>query len=181
MTKIKNFNDLYEILPKNIKNKLNMNKDLVENPIYHPEPNAFEHIKIVIDRLVLTKDINLILSGLFHDICKKESSVARTNSSYMLCLNHEKLGADFAIINQDFIKALGGDINQVYYICRNHMRMKVFNEMKKTKQKEISNSPYYFKLKIFAQADKMTKPFNFSYFDLLFFKIKNFLLTLKLA
>lgn len=149
------FDSLFKILPKEIKEKLLENKSLRENPLHHPEENAFEHIKIVVDRLSMTEDIDLVLAGLFHDICKKESAIARENSPYFLCRDHEKKGADFAIEHIDFIHSLGGNPQKIFFICWNHMRMKVFDEMRNKKRKELEQNKFFSSLLTFSFADKM--------------------------
>ncbi len=149
------FDKLYEILPLEIKNKLDENEFLVENPKFHPEKNAKEHIKIVVNRLSKLNNIDLVLAGLFHDICKKESAIPRENSPYFLCKDHEKKGADFAMKHHEFISSLGADFYKVHFICWNHMKMKVWDEMRKNKKENLMKSEYFNDLYIFSLADKM--------------------------
>jgi hypothetical protein len=149
------FDELLKIMPIEVRAKLDENLTLRENPKFHPEENAFEHIKIVTNRLTKTKDINLILAGLFHDICKKESAIPREKSPWFLCRDHEKKGADFAMEHKNFILSLGGNPKKIHWIIWNHMRIKIFDEMRKKKQKELTSNKWFNDLLTFSKADKM--------------------------
>jgi hypothetical protein len=159
---VTNFDDLYNVAPQAVQQKLNDNKELRENPIHHPELSAFEHIKIVTDRLFDTNDVNLILAGLFHDICKKESAVAREDSEYFLCKDHEKKAVDFTLRHTNFIHSFpGADLGKILWIVNEHMRIKVIQDMRGQKKKELINNIWIKDLVIFSKADRMTIEWNY--------------------
>ena len=56
--------------PNIVQDKLEDLKTLRERPDFHPEPSTFDHIYIVTERLMETNDMDLVLAGLLHDICK---------------------------------------------------------------------------------------------------------------
>lgn len=173
---ITNFDELFAVCPQNIQMKLKDNLELRENPKHHPEENAFEHIKIVVDRLFDTGNVNLILAGLFHDICKKESAILRKitddmtdekkaemeeRNKFFLCQDHEKKAVAFALRNVRFIHSFeGADLGLILWIVDNHMRIKTIDEMSGKKKKEITENQWFPYLEVFAKADKMLIPWN---------------------
>ncbi len=176
-TIITNFDELFEVCPQNIQMKLKENLELRENPKHHPESSAFEHIKIVVNRLFDTENVNLILAGLFHDICKKESAVLREitedmtserkaemeeKNKFFLCRDHEKKGADFALKNTNFIHQFeNADLGTILWIVDNHMRIKTIDEMSGKKQRAMRENIWFSELEIFARADRMNLEWNF--------------------
>lgn len=164
MVKFTNFEELVELAPTLIKRKLEQLECLRERPDYHPEPNTKEHIKIVTERLIKTGDINLILSGVFHDICKFDTARLNHKNGYPTSPGHDAWAASLIRNNQeiqDFIQSLGGNIVQIAEICENHMRIKLFSEMKQSKQDAMKALPTYSKLLIFTEADNMLKEFKY--------------------
>ncbi len=176
-TVIENFDELFLVCPQNIQMKLKDNIELRENPKHHPEANAFEHIKIVVNRLFDTNNTNLILAGLFHDICKKESAILREitedmtpekkadleeKNNFFLCKDHEKKGVAFALRNVRFIHQFeGSDLGEILWIVDNHMRVKTVEDMSGSKKKELTENKWFGDLEIFARADRMNLVWDF--------------------
>ena len=154
------FEQLVDIVPDNIKNELERLKTYKENNDYHPEDSAYEHIKIVTERLFTTNDINLILSGLFHDITKLIAcEITFDKTGKFRSFGHDKLSGDFVLKNKEFIESLGGDVDEIHSIVINHMRMGIFDEMGGKKKNEMRKLPVFDKLCIFARADNMLNDF----------------------
>ena len=159
---IKCFDELYLVAPAAVRQKLDDNKVLKENPLYHPEDNAFEHIKIVTNRLFETKDINMVLTGFFHDICKAETAIPRENSPYFLCRDHEKHAVAFALRHVNFIHSFEDvDLGKILWIIDNHMRIKQIADMRGYKKTEILENTWFESLVAFSKADKMTQEWDF--------------------
>lgn len=155
------FEDLVSITPYIVKRKLEQLRFLNERNDFHPEPSVYEHIKIVTTRLSQTNDINLILAGLFHDICKFDTVRLNPKNGYPTSPGHDLAAADF--VKQfdvaKFIISLGGNLQKVSNICKEHMRIKIIDQMRKHKQDELINSDIYQDLLIFTRADNMLNEF----------------------
>lgn len=158
---INSFEDLLSLVPNNILTELERLKGYSESSIYHPEANAYEHIKIVTERLMTTGDIDLIIAGLFHDLGKllaAEKTLEKTGK--FRAFGHEHIGAKFVKRDSEFIESMGADVNTVESIVSNHMRMKQMDTMKKKKVDEIKALPSFSKLEIFTKADSMLTEFK---------------------
>jgi hypothetical protein len=159
-------------LPKLLKIRLEALKYLVERKDYHPEESCYEHIKIVYNRLKKTRDKDLMLAALLHDICKVDTIKFNNKTGYPSCPGHESK-IYYLIFNdkeiQEFISNFGGDIINVAELCREHMRIKRFAEMRKSKQEKMKALKTYHKLLIFSKADNMLEPFEFTIADHLLF------------
>ena len=168
------FEDLLKRCPSHIVEKLDGLKALKERKDYHPEGNTYEHIRIVTTRLISTGDINLILAGLFHDICKLDA--AEKNHAALLISDpvmfetmkadgvlktygHEHLASRYVSDNTEFIRKMGANVKKVAMIVENHMRIKQMTNMRESKVKAMIELPVFKELLIFKEADNMLKPF----------------------
>lgn len=154
--RVNQFIELLAALPHSIVEKLNRLKLLRERPDFHPEPSAFEHVKIVTCRLLSTEDKDLIMAGIFHDITKLDDAKINQKNGYPTSPGHDKGGAIFATKHSQWIEEYGANPENVAWICENHMRIQQIDEMKKPKQDLLRNHPMYEKLLLFTKADKMT-------------------------
>lgn len=158
---IKTFEGLVALAPQKVKDELERLKTYQENPLYHPEANTYEHIKIVTNRLITTGDIDLIMAALYHDLAKllaAEKTLEKTGK--FRAFGHEHIGAKFVKRDSEFIESMGADVNTVESIVSNHMRMKQMDTMKKKKVDEIKALPSFSKLEIFTKADSMLTEFK---------------------
>jgi hypothetical protein len=160
--KINTFEELVVLAPQDIIDRLEELKNVVERPDFHPEPNCYEHIRIVTSRLIKTDDIDLVLAGLYHDIGKRETMKINPNSGFPMTPGHEAIGAKLVMRDSEFIVKMGGDIDIVHDIVKNHMKMKQFSKMRKFKQQVVMDLPAWPKLQIFTKADSMLKTFDFA-------------------
>ena len=161
------FNNLYNSSPSIIKDKLDQLKTLRERPDYHPEPSAFQHIKIVVDRLAQTNDPDLIMAGFLHDICKLDCAKTNPKTGFPTSPGHDKAAYDFIMQNPDvmkFIKSRNADINIVAAVCLNHMKIHQLNDMRPAKRdsyiQQYKSLGIYDKLLIHGEADNMLLDFN---------------------
>lgn len=156
------FEQLLSLAPQHVQDEINRLKTYEDNNEFHPEENVYEHVKIVVNRLITTGDINLIISGLYHDIGKllaAEETLTKTGK--FRSFGHEFIGAKWVKKDKDFIESMGGNIDMVVEIVSNHMRMKQMSKMKRSKQDVVKALPTYDKLCIFTKADNMLEEFKY--------------------
>jgi hypothetical protein len=149
--------------PQSVTSRLESLKGLRERPDFHPEESAFEHIKIVTDRLIPTGDSDLILAGCLHDLFKHDTVRINTKNGYPTCPGHDTGVAKFILASvdvQEWIKSLGGEVNNVADLCRDHMRFHQFDKMRRSKQDEFMSRPHWGKLEILGAADNMLEEFD---------------------
>lgn len=161
------FETLIETAPDIVKSNLFANKSLRERPDYHPEESAYEHIKIVTERLIPTDDMNLIFAAIFHDIKKTETAKTNPKTGWPTCPGHDIKAFDFIMespIVQSWIIDNGGDYRTVAYICLNHMRFHQLHEMRESKRNinitTWKDQGIWEYLKIFGAADNMLVDFD---------------------
>ena len=159
MTNFNTFDELYILLPHDVKLKLEGLKTLRENPQWHSESSCYEHIKIVVTRLIKTGDIDLVLAGLFHDLGKLQCAKLNPKTGYPSTIGHENIGGELVFENRSFIKTLGGNVDTVYDIVKNHMRIQQYDNMRPHKKHEMEGLSVYKKLLIFTKADDMLNEF----------------------
>lgn len=153
------FETLLADAPQVVKDIMESLKGLRENPLYHPEESTFEHIRIVVGRLEDTGDVDLILSGFFHDLFKLKTAIVNEKTGHPSSPNHDVEVAAFIRHQknvQDFIRAQGADVEIVASICEQHMRVKIIGEMKASKRWALMAHELFDKLCLFTLADKMS-------------------------
>jgi hypothetical protein len=163
------FDTLIQIAPQIVLDKLEGLKLLRERPDYHPEDSAFEHVKIVTNRLIQTGNPDLIMAGIFHDIFKKETAKLNPKNGYPTSPGHDKAAADWIKSNtevQSFIESNGANFLRVAEICMQHMRIKVYDEMNEKKKKAYRLTEIFSDLLIFSMADDMLIEFVYPYNNL---------------
>lgn len=116
---------------KEIKNKIKTAFNYAERLDYHPEGNTGQHIFLVCVRALLyTNDVNLVLAGIFHDICKPDSGYSRVDTlgnTYWSNPDHDQQAGQY--LNDSWnayklIRSMNGNVNQIKGLCRWHMAMK---------------------------------------------------------
>jgi hypothetical protein len=153
------FEELVALAPEDVQDRLNRLKSVRERPDYHPEDSAYEHIKIVTERLMTTGDIDLVMAGLYHDLGKIDTIKTNPKSGYIMTPGHEHVSSLLVTRDADFIKSMGADVTQVYDIVKNHMKIKQMEKMKASKQKAMRSLPVFGKLGTFTRADNMLEDF----------------------
>ena len=154
---INKFEELLLISPDEIVDILNKLKTMRENPDWHPENSAYEHIKIVCDRAINIGNINMVIGGLFHDLGKEFTREPSKNGKFETSHGHEKISSELVEKYPLWIQSVGADPDTVYNIVSQHMRMHKYDEMKQKKQKELQTNPHFDKIKKFAEIDSMIK------------------------
>lgn len=155
------FEELVALAPQHVKDELERLKTYEENSQWHPEENTYEHIKIVVNRLITTGDIDLIMAGLYHDIGKliaAEKTLEKQGK--FRAFGHENIGSKWVIKDSKFIESIGANVSNVDQIVSNHMRMKLLDNMGKKKVDAMKALPMWDKLVIFNRADSMLLEFK---------------------
>lgn len=166
---ITEFEKIIETAPLVIKRKLEQLKFLRERPDFHPEPSAFEHIKIVTTRLIKTENPNLIMAGILHDICKFDTVKENPKTGWPTSPGHDDAAS--ALIEsiptiQTWILVNGGHWPSVSAICKSHMRFHQLGNMRPAKREATIQNwkdlGIWNDLQIFGAADNMLEEFDLS-------------------
>lgn len=158
------FEELLLDAPESVLELLEGLKGLRERPDYHPESSTYEHSKIVVTRLLDTNDSRLIMAGLFHDLFKLKCVTIK--NGLPSSPGHEDEAAKFIRENkdvQDYIESKcagerrysGTHAEDVAILCEQHMRFKHMGQMSNKKRWALLEHRLFFKLCIFALADRM--------------------------
>ena len=150
---IHTFRDLFELLPEALQDRIFGLCKVPQRLDYHPEGNTLKHTIIVVERAIRLGNINLILAALFHDVGKDET-FELSSKGFPTAHGHEKVSGRLVIEYRSFIRSLGGNPVVVYFIVRHHMRMKRFDEMRKSKRVKLMDNPSYDILKVFSLIDR---------------------------
>jgi putative nucleotidyltransferase with HDIG domain len=117
----------------------------------HPEGNVLKHTIAVTNRALKTGDIDFALAALFHDIGKDSTAKLHPKKGFWTHYGHEHVSAKLVKKYAKWIKSMGGNVLDIYYIVKQHMRMKVFDKMKWHKQEKLKKFRAFDKLKKFSR------------------------------
>ena len=120
---------------------------------FHPEGDVLTHTSIVFSRLEKYNDIDLLLAAIFHDIGKDVTAGTHPIKGHITHYGHEKVSAQIVLDNENLINDLGGDIYIIHDIVRNHMRIKLIDQMGDKKRNKMLNMSCFNKLIKFSDAD----------------------------
>jgi tRNA nucleotidyltransferase/poly(A) polymerase len=152
--KPKKFRDIYDALPSDLKKRVYNLKNFDQRRDAHPEGNVLKHTIAVTNRALKTGDIDFALSALFHDIGKDSTAALHPKKGFWTHYGHEKVSAVLVKKYATWIKSMGGDVDDIHYIVKQHMRMKVFDKMKWTKQDKMRKDKAFGKLQKFTKFDR---------------------------
>lgn len=127
----------------------------VQDPEFHPEGNVWIHSKIVMSGLFASKDWILILAGLLHDIAKPVSMIHSKLDGRVRNPEHAEIGAEMARAIMLRLEFDERDINRVYNLVLNHMRMHKVDLMRPGKLVELLKRPDIHDLIALQHADSM--------------------------
>ena len=148
------FKDIYNALPSDLKKRVYNLKNYDQRRDAHPEGNVLKHTIAVTNRALTTGDIDFALSALFHDIGKDETAGIHPKKGHITHYGHENVSAKLVKKYAKWIKSMGGDVDDIYYIVKQHMRMKVFDKMRWHKQEKMRKDKAFGKLQKFTTFDK---------------------------
>ena len=152
--KPKKFRDIYDALPSDLKKRVMNLKNFDQRRDAHPEGNVLKHTIAVTNRALKTGDIDFALSALFHDIGKDSTAALHPKKGFWTHYGHEKVSAVLVKKYATWIKSMGGDVDDIHYIVKQHMRMKVFDKMRWHKQDKMRKDKGFGKLQKFTTFDK---------------------------
>lgn len=145
---IRTFRELYNLCPLDLQTRIFNLKLIPQGKKWHPEGNVLKHTILVVTRAIKENDIDIILAALFHDIGKDKTFAFKNNIP--TAYGHEVISSDVIDSYKTFIESLGGNIRDIKYIVSNHMKMKIFRDMRKTKQEALTTDAIFHKLERFA-------------------------------
>lgn len=146
---------LLPTMPKSLVEVIEKTKIVMQNPEWHPELDVFTHTKVVTNRLHKKyKNINLILSGVFHDLGKIDTTFFNEEKNTFSAHGHEYLSLVYIEQNIEWIKSLGGNPDKIRFIVQHHMRIKFLDEMKKSKRLKFQAEKWFHLVEKFATCDK---------------------------
>lgn len=174
MTKFKNFEEIVDVMPYALRSMIKDLKGLRERSDYHPEESAYEHVKIVTERLLSLNDSfpnknTLVAAAIFHDVGKRIKAKPNNKPTLVEKLGfvpptspgHDKFGAEMATLYSDWIyDTFGVHHGPVSYICDQHMRIASFPNMRKSKKELFVKDVFFKELCIFHKADDMITNFS---------------------
>ena len=152
--KPKKFKDIYNALPSDLKKRVYNLKNYDQRRDAHPEGNVLKHTIAVTNRALKTGDIDFGLAALFHDIGKDETAALHPKKGFWTHYGHEHVSAKLVKKYRKWIITMGGNPLDIYYMVKQHMRMKVFDKMKWTKQDKMKKFRSFDKLKKFSKFDR---------------------------
>jgi len=148
------FKVLYDSAPKELQEIMNSTKGVEQNPYWHSEGDCYVHIRLVTNRLHnCYHDINLDLSGVFHDLGKVETTKWNDEKQSWGAFGHEDVSSKILDDYKDWVFKMGGDYNIVKFVVDNHMRIKYLDDFRTKNKVELISSPFFDYVLKFNSAD----------------------------
>ncbi len=129
---------------------------------WHPEGNAWEHTKMVVDKLAENGNggnFPLMLSGLLHDVAKPQTQVVKADGR-ISNPNHEKVGAEMAGEITRRLSMSRKDSKLVSDLIADHMRMHKVKDMRTGKLAELLKRPEINELIELQNADSTGRGYS---------------------
>lgn len=129
-------------------------KTTPQNLEWHPEGCVFNHIKMVFDitQKVAPENIDLQIAALFHDLGKPQTTRTNPDTGKISSPGHERFAKDF-IEQYKHLFPEAKDWDKIAFICKNHMKMHLFRQMRPFKRDELMQNFYFQELVLFAFCD----------------------------
>lgn len=157
MKSIVNFKSLYQDAPIELKKVILNQWKAPQNPEWHPEGNTLKHIIYVVQRAITNHpdDPDMIMAAFFHDLGKFDTLDTNPKTGHPTAYGHEFISADLVKQYADWISSYGADPKNVYYIVKNHMKIKprTWDKMRQIKKDPIIGDPSFNKLQNFTSLD----------------------------
>jgi len=151
------FEELVSRAPLEIKELVENCATTLQSPTWHPEGDCRRHIKIVYNRALKTGDLNMVLAALFHDLGKVSTThpSEKTPGSWS-AYGHENESTKILERHRAWVESLGADFTKVHEVVKNHMRIKLIDEMTTPKKNTLLSNPYIEFIKKFSEFDTMS-------------------------
>ena len=148
------FKILYDKAPKELQNEIDNSKTIEQSKKWHSEGNVFIHTRLVTNRLHNTYyDINLTLSGFFHDLGKIRTTIWDEDKESWTAHGHEDDSVSIVHSYNDWIEEMGGNPKIIEFVVQNHMRIKYLDEFRLQEKIKFLNLPLFEYVHKFATAD----------------------------
>lgn len=159
------FNEIMSRFPSDLLESL---KDTPQNPKWHPEGCVLNHIEMVYNlaQKIAPEDVDLQIAALFHDLGKPQTTkftpareVVDVESREMVLVPEKISSPDHEAHCKEFIAQYkhlfpeAQDWEKIAFICKHHMKMHLFQQMRPFKREELYASPYFHSLVLFAFCD----------------------------
>lgn len=141
-----NVKNIIRNLPADLRNDLNRTWNVPQNLKWHPEGNTFKHIYITLQRACDIGNKTLIMAALFHDLGKWDTLAFNIETRQPSAHGHERLSCFYVYKYRQFIKNFGADPLDVFWIVKNHMRVKNLYDMKRSKQNKLKKHHQFINL-----------------------------------
>lgn len=129
-------------------------KNVPQNAVWHPEKDVWIHTLKVIKNLQ-TDDFVLNLAGLFHDFGKLTTT--KNEDGKITSKGHEADSVMLALPILKMLKVSNKEAEDILWLVENHMKIKHFLEMKKSKRIALAKDERTVKLAELSVADSMTE------------------------
>lgn len=151
---INDFRSLFNKMPSDLQTRVNNLRNSGQRADKHPEGNVLKHTITVVNRSISDDDIDIALAAMFHDIGKDETEGIHPKKGHITHFGHEKVSAQLVKDYKDFIESVGGNVANVFYIVKNHMRYKQLSNMRPEKQQKLKSFRAFDKLGNFSKHDR---------------------------
>ena len=148
------FQILYDNAPSSLKAILDKTKEIKQSPKWHSEGDVYIHTKLVTNRLHNSyRDVNLTLSGIFHDLGKIEATVWNEAKETWSAHGHEDYSTILVETYKEWINDNGGDVDTILYTVQSHMRIKFLEEFRIQEKMKFLSDPRFHYVQKFQSAD----------------------------
>ena len=151
---ITDFKSLFKKMPSDLQKRVYNLKNFGQRLDKHPEGNVLKHTIMVVNRSIKDDDIDIAIAAMFHDIGKDETAGIHPKKGHITHFGHEKVSAGLVKKYRDWIKSVGGNPANVYYIVKNHMNHKQLDNMRIQKVMKLKAFRAFDKLGKFSKHDK---------------------------
>ncbi len=134
-------------------------KGVEQSPKWHPEGDVFVHTMRVLSNIV-SNDFALNIAALLHDIGKATTTV-KNEDGKISSSGHENVGANMFLDDtknkNSCLSALSNkEVEEIHFLIKNHMKIKYFDEFRKSKKVKLITEKSFTKLCSLTIADSMT-------------------------
>ena len=151
---ITDFKSLFKKMPSDLQKRVYNLKNFGQRLDKHPEGNVLKHTIVVVNRSIKDDDIDIAIAAMFHDIGKDETAGIHPKKGHITHFGHEKVSASLVSQYRDWVKSVGGNPANVFYIVKNHMRYKQLDDMRIKKVMKLKSFRAFDKLSKFSKHDR---------------------------
>tara|TARA_R110001592_G_scaffold361603_1_gene672702 strand:+ start:793 stop:1509 length:717 start_codon:yes stop_codon:yes gene_type:complete len=152
---MRTFRELHEHFPETLRFRVMSQWKAKQNPKWHPEGNSLKHIIVVTERAMahFPFDIDIQLSAYFHDLGKLDCYDISKKTGQPTAYGHENVSEKLVFTYYPWIEELGGNVDKIAWIVKNHMRVKFINNMTASKRNKLMEHEWYDDLAAFNVID----------------------------